>query len=197
MLRAGGFSSGCPWRVLASIHAAAGGGFFDGFLRRRLCVEEELAWNFRGPGRGGLRRRCTMRRIFRRRWRGRPRSTRSPSKLMPRSNMMSNSASRKGGAILFFTRGRGCEAPTDVCLLLVLVRRTSMRRRRKTLAPGRREWFRDCRTSRRFSRDLIDEDDRAFGFGIAPGELAECLAHETRLEADVRVAISPSISARG
>jgi len=101
----------------------------------------------------------------------------------------SNSASRKGGAILFFTtRARVRSPPTFALFDRAGAADVDADGGRKTLAPGRRSGFGIAEHHADFLADLIDEDDRAFGFGNRAGELAECLLMRRRLEARVRVA---------
>ncbi len=57
-----------------------------------------------------------------------PRSMSSLSRTMPSPYMMSNSASRKGGAILFFTTLARVRLPmSSLPFLMASIRRTSMR----------------------------------------------------------------------
>src|SRR3954462_3129674 len=95
---------------------------------------------------------------------------------MPRSNMMSNSASRKGGAILFFTTRARVRAPTEVSAsLIVLGGRGAVRRAgaADVDADGSVELegaaagggFGVAEHHANFFADLVDEDHGAFGFG--------------------------------
>ena len=106
---------------------------------------------------------------------------------------MSNSACLKGGAILFLTTlTRGAVAHRLVAVLEPADRRTSEAHGGIELqslpASG---GLRVAEEHADLLAQLVDEDGGGAGGGQGPGDLAQRLAHETRLEADMGVAHLP------
>ena len=118
------------------------------------------------------------------------RSSRSPSREMPSPYMTSNSASRNGGATLFFTTLTRVRPPTtDVAVLdradaadVDADRRVELQR----AAAGRR--FRVAEHDADLLAQLVDEDEARLRLRDDAGELAQRLRHEARLQAHLRFA---------
>src|ERR1700712_3064243 len=137
-----------------------------------------------------------------------PRSSKPPSRLMPLPYMMSNSACLNGGATLFLTTLTRVRLPTmSVPSLSVSMRRKSGRAQAQDFKPlppvggcggadhgvelqrlatggglGRAEHGADLLAQ------LVDEDHRRAGVAERTGHLAQRLAHQPGLQADVAVA---------
>src|ERR1700755_2335292 len=107
----------------------------------------------------------------------------SPSFEMPWPYMMSNSTSRNGGATLFLT------TLTRTLLPTISSRCLNEPMRRVSGATGGEE-FQGVAAGRRLRAavhdadlhaDLVDEDDQRAGLGDRGGQLAQRLAHQSRL----------------
>ena len=119
-----------------------------------------------------------------------PRSTRSPSWLMPSPYRMSNSTSRNGGAILFFTTLTRVRLPTTLSPSFSApdpadVQPAAGVELQGVAAGG---GLGVAEHDADLHPDLVDEDDQGVGLGDGAGQLAQRLAHQPGLQADVGVA---------
>ena len=109
---------------------------------------------------------------------------------MPLVCIMSNSATRNGGATLFLTTFARTRWPTTSSPSLSWpMRRTSMRQERVELQrPAAGRGFGTAEHHADLLADLVDEDHRGLALGDRAGQLAHRLAHQPGLQADVRIA---------
>ena len=118
------------------------------------------------------------------------RSSRSPSREMPSPYRMSNSASRNGGATLFFTIFAFVRLPTTSSpSLMEAMRRTSTRTEAVELQRAAAGCgFGIAEHDADLFADLVDEDQACFGFRNDAGEFAQSLRHQAGLKSHLRVA---------
>src|SRR6516225_3397194 len=117
------------------------------------------------------------------------RSSRSPSRLMPRSCIKSNSADLNGGATLFLTtRTRTREpivsSPSLTPVILNIQPDGTIEFQRQAAGCGLRIAEHDAD----FLTNLVNEDHARLGSGNEGVENAQGLAHQTGLQTDVLIA---------
>ena len=119
-----------------------------------------------------------------------PMSMISPILDMPSLNMISNSASRKGGAILFFTTFTLTLPPitSSPSLMAEILADIEPDRGVELEGVAAGGGLGVAEHDADLHADLVDEDDGRLGLADGAGELPERLAHEPRLEAHVGVA---------
>ncbi len=109
---------------------------------------------------------------------------------MPLAWSISNSATRNGGATLFFTTFDADALADDIFAIFQLTDAADVDAAGgiKLQGAATRRGFGAAEHDADFFADLVDEDHTGFAFGNGAGQLAHGLAHKASLEADVSVA---------